>query len=528
MTHDAFLQAILDEPEDDTPRLVYADWLDDNGDPARAEFIRLQCRLAGLAEDDPQRPALARRERELLDAHSEAWAAPLCKLAPGNPLFKRGFVEWAAVDVDTLLGKARQLFRLAPLRRLCVLGAVADPAALFALPQLARLTELDLPEAGLNYLGAHKLAACPFLANLTALSLDNNYLDEAHRIKDRGAAALAKSPHLARLTKLCLRHNDITARGVAALAASPHLTRLTTLDLSSNYFGDEGAAALAATPSLASLTRLELQGCRLGPAGGADLAASPHLANLTWLNLNWNRLGPDGATALARSPHLARLRTLKLESNDLGDLGVVALAESPHRCELTDLDLTENELTPEGMSRLLARAAWPKLRRLAFGANPLDDSVGAALAASPLLAGLAELDAFAVNWTAKAVQRLTASGALGNLTSLELSSNPVGDEGAKALAGCSQLARLRHLGLYGNEEELLIDDGGARAIAEARHWTGLESLALDSNAIGDEGALALARSPTLAGLRSLHMEGNPLSPAGKEALRDRFGERVSL
>ena len=38
--------AILDAPEDDVPRLAYADWLEEHGYDARAEFIRLQCRLA--------------------------------------------------------------------------------------------------------------------------------------------------------------------------------------------------------------------------------------------------------------------------------------------------------------------------------------------------------------------------------------------------------------------------------------------------------------------------------------------------
>jgi len=38
----AFLQAILDDPDNDDLRLVYADWLEERGDP-RGEFIRLQC-----------------------------------------------------------------------------------------------------------------------------------------------------------------------------------------------------------------------------------------------------------------------------------------------------------------------------------------------------------------------------------------------------------------------------------------------------------------------------------------------------
>ena len=49
MTHDdAFLQAILESPDDDTPRLVYADWLDEHGQSDRAEFIRESCLLARL------------------------------------------------------------------------------------------------------------------------------------------------------------------------------------------------------------------------------------------------------------------------------------------------------------------------------------------------------------------------------------------------------------------------------------------------------------------------------------------------
>jgi uncharacterized protein (TIGR02996 family) len=40
------LRGIVENLDDDGPRLVYADWLDDHGDPERAEFIRVQCRLA--------------------------------------------------------------------------------------------------------------------------------------------------------------------------------------------------------------------------------------------------------------------------------------------------------------------------------------------------------------------------------------------------------------------------------------------------------------------------------------------------
>ncbi len=47
-TAEAFLEAIIGRPDDDGPRLAYADWLDERGDAARAEFIRVQIALARL------------------------------------------------------------------------------------------------------------------------------------------------------------------------------------------------------------------------------------------------------------------------------------------------------------------------------------------------------------------------------------------------------------------------------------------------------------------------------------------------
>jgi uncharacterized protein (TIGR02996 family) len=88
---EAFLQAIIDHPDDDTPRLVYADWLEEHGQPDRAALIRVQCELARLPEGDPRRPVLEARERALL-AHQDQWLGRL-----NSPLlhwrFRRGLVE---------------------------------------------------------------------------------------------------------------------------------------------------------------------------------------------------------------------------------------------------------------------------------------------------------------------------------------------------------------------------------------------------------------------------------------------------
>ena len=81
-----FIAAIRAAPDDDAPRLVYADWLDEHGDSPRAEFIRVQCELARRESAD-----LRVREAELFRRHHDAFAADLA--APGLQFwFERGFI----------------------------------------------------------------------------------------------------------------------------------------------------------------------------------------------------------------------------------------------------------------------------------------------------------------------------------------------------------------------------------------------------------------------------------------------------
>ncbi len=72
-TQHAFVQAILDQPDDDAVRLVYADWLDENGQSERAEFIRVQIELGHMCDDDPRWGELKTREEDLLLAHGDRW-----------------------------------------------------------------------------------------------------------------------------------------------------------------------------------------------------------------------------------------------------------------------------------------------------------------------------------------------------------------------------------------------------------------------------------------------------------------------
>src|SRR4051812_5501665 len=92
-----FIRAIEADPEDDAVRLVFADWLDDNDDPDRARFIRLQCehhRLywrLGPRIKSPHRRELEREIDALLKRHRKAWTDGLPAWTQ-KVRFERGFL----------------------------------------------------------------------------------------------------------------------------------------------------------------------------------------------------------------------------------------------------------------------------------------------------------------------------------------------------------------------------------------------------------------------------------------------------
>lgn len=72
MTDDeaAFLRTICEYPDDDRVRLIFADWLEENGRPERAEFIRIQIAVRDGSASDFERD----REGVLFRALREEWA----------------------------------------------------------------------------------------------------------------------------------------------------------------------------------------------------------------------------------------------------------------------------------------------------------------------------------------------------------------------------------------------------------------------------------------------------------------------
>src|SRR5262245_1555069 len=100
----AFLEDIKAHPEDDVPRLILADWLDERGDP-RGEFLRVQCQMAASEWGTSDSDALARRQRDLIAQHARAWTAPLAPFVLDRH-FWRGLLR-VNVRADRLLEAAK-------------------------------------------------------------------------------------------------------------------------------------------------------------------------------------------------------------------------------------------------------------------------------------------------------------------------------------------------------------------------------------------------------------------------------------
>jgi uncharacterized protein (TIGR02996 family) len=379
---EGLLQAILEAPADDTPRLVFADWLDEHGQADRADFIRLQIELAKMTLYDRRRPALTQREYDLFARHGSAWSAPLIGRVR-RWQFRRGFVEQVKLEVWPLLQAGDMLARFAPVRELLI----EDP-------------DRD---------GIENLADWPRLARVETLDLTFS------RMGDGALRALLASPHLGNLRELVLKWCDLTLDGLRALATSPALAALEELDLECNEVGGEAVLAF-------------LNECRL-----------PRLNRLCWGLKDWS---PELLRALPGLPLLPRLKSLNLLGSKATEEDLLALAGA--RLDgLDELNLAGKVCTPAVVAALAANPSLRRLRKLELSGNPIGDAGAAALAGSPLAGTLEELKLKGCDVGWRGVRALARSPHLGRLVLLDLSDNPILDGGPRALAGSETLAALQ-------------------------------------------------------------------------------------
>lgn len=280
----AILSAVAAHPGEDTPRLAYADWLDDHAaylpDPdsarVRAEFIRVQCELKKLedatrAEHD-QYIDLYRRQDAIRTRHRRELLGPLgddfTEVEMNHDVvFDRGFVTELKLDAGRFLKHAAEIAALKPLPEV----RVEDGAAF--LPELDRVPYSRTLISSLAMQSGKRTELFELGDYLTSAEIRLDTWERLGELEmwmcglgDTGLSALVESGGFPTLTQLGLSDNEISAAGVQSLVASPLWPRLKRLVLDRNPLGDDGAFALADAPPTA-IRFLNVRGCGIGQAG---------------------------------------------------------------------------------------------------------------------------------------------------------------------------------------------------------------------------------------------------------------------
>ncbi|MCE9566987.1 MAG: TIGR02996 domain-containing protein [Planctomycetes bacterium] len=403
---EALYQAILESPDDNTLRLIYADALEEEGDPRRAAFIRTQVQLCHVPEYDPAWVRIRFHDRDKMPG---AWLRELPSLPDGldwlrSHPFRRGLPANVETEFTaTFVAHADELFERFPIEAVelanAELSAVREFAAapwisrlvrlsiteglgrgsvrfLFGSTHYERLRELHIGAVLTTIATARDVVRSRMFRQLTTLSCRDDraggqtFVNEltqladpprlrildllGNRLNSERVTRLVASPAVSAVEELDLSDNNLRAESLQAIANAnlPHLRSLRLLRARPEEAGIE---ALANSPVLAELRSLTLGGDYLTVPSAVMLAASPRVSNLRVLDLSENRLEDAGAIALANSRHLQNLVHLDLSSNLIEDDGAAALTESPHLEGLIYLNLHGNIISPPIVARLKRR-----------------------------------------------------------------------------------------------------------------------------------------------------------------------------
>jgi uncharacterized protein (TIGR02996 family) len=140
----ALLRTIFDHPDDDAPRLVYADWLEERGDPdhsARAHLIRRQIALS--ASNPDQWPAPQQNDPQGALAVAEDRCMPEW-LRSGKAVWHRGFIQQVRCDTAAWVGHANEILAEHPVHSLTLEGEICIEHVPVLITTSNRVPKIDM------------------------------------------------------------------------------------------------------------------------------------------------------------------------------------------------------------------------------------------------------------------------------------------------------------------------------------------------------------------------------------------------
>lgn len=156
---DELRRAVLESPHDDLPRLIFADRIQEDGEDELAEFVRVQCELATILADTPERFhhnldmtldtqdldqqrwkheiwGLQKRENELWKVVGDSFDVYGMQSRMGWEktdgeqnvcVVRRGFIDEIRLPLTNYIGRAVALFSEHPIERVILAGCIPTP-----------------------------------------------------------------------------------------------------------------------------------------------------------------------------------------------------------------------------------------------------------------------------------------------------------------------------------------------------------------------------------------------------------------
>lgn len=311
------------------------------------------------------------------------------------------------------------------------------------------------------------------------------------------------------LTALTIANNDEVGDDFATAIANRPLRVLrmptTRAEGSTGYYDQDPRMTATGAARLAALTALEVLQIDRHLPGARNLGrlfALPKLREFSARQV--------GVRKLAVPKQGAPFESVDLSMNAVGTELARAIAASPRMAQLQRLVLDTCEVEGLGLIELLRSPAWHTLRILDLSRNPLGKAGARALAEAAPPAALHTLRIADVDFDDACGPILGKARWLGKLLELDLSGNRLG----RGLVG------LRDLEVDGLRRLALTSAGMERseAVVLSRLWPQLVHLAIGDNAIGDAGLERFATTREATYLRSLSLWQCNLTDDGLELL----------
>lgn len=344
-----FVAAVRADPDDDRPRLVFADWLEERGDEPRARFVRLQVEAARHPWGTRRRIDTLREAEDLRLEHEDAWLGPWRdRLVRWR--WHRGFVAEATVTGATFDRHAIELFGEHLVDRIGFCDDDGDPLGADAVPAIVghpafvhvrSLDILGVTPVRSPYGGWHSEFRDPpipveewlreIAANesLTAfreyrpgasVRRYNNFDDDSG-VDPTAIEAFCRAPHLGNVTSLDLRGCPLAESGgrdrIAALVAeAPFARNLVRLGIEPWKLGDEAVLRIAGDAVFGRLRHVDMAGygANVSPSARDSLFHSETLGSLRCMEI-----GEDELDAYSRSPLARRIRSLTIAGGEGGE-----------------------------------------------------------------------------------------------------------------------------------------------------------------------------------------------------------------